>query len=237
MTTKNKTENKNAAAAVLSALAAEAPPIQLANVKPLEAWQPDPFNPARPSVDWDSATLGKFAANAARRSAEHAWELGRALKLAKTVTKREGIKFGEWAETWVPNLKERTRQRYMKLGELDYDDVKAKGLDEVYRLLFGKKYAGEDSTTEATPPTPPATDSPPPTDEKEVAEAKVGEWSERYGPLHEQEAALVNAKNVLEDLMANPEEWKDVIDYYRDDLKTLAENLLKFLANEPNVAN
>lgn len=29
----------------------------------------------------------------------------------------------------------------MKLGKLDFEDVKAKGLDEVYKLLFSDSYA------------------------------------------------------------------------------------------------
>lgn len=238
MKTEIKNQNAANAAEVLSVIAADAPMIQAATPKPLGAWENEPtdapLNPVnRPSAEWTLDQLGHFAAVVGRKNAEHAWELGRALFLAQKKTGKGG-KWTAWADKWVPWIKERTRQRYMNVGQLDYEDVKGKGLDEVYKLL-----SPPPKKAKAKPPTTDSTTQPhattPPTDE--ASKPTVGQWSDRHGPLDEQEAALVNAKNVLEDLMANPEQWKDVLDYYRDDLKTLAENLLKFLADPPTVAS
>lgn len=147
MTAKKTAENKTAsnAADTLKDIAADAPPIQLANPKPLDPWEQDPadapLNPAMPSLDWTLDQLGQFAAYAARRSAEHAWEVGFTLLLVK-----DKVPHGEyeaWLAKWLPGLNEKTRQRYQKVGKLPAEAVKGKTLDEIYRKLFGEDYAGQ----------------------------------------------------------------------------------------------
>src|SRR5436305_1089828 len=112
-----------------------APAIQVANPKPLEAWQPEYLNPSDPGDEASLDTLGQFARTAARKGAEHLWELGRAIVLAKL---RAGNRkeFGEWMKQWIPDVNERTRQRAVKVGILNYDTIKGKAKDEVYTLLF-----------------------------------------------------------------------------------------------------
>jgi hypothetical protein len=119
------------AAALLSSIASTAPAIN--------------FTPQRPTAEMTVAELGLFASNAARKSAESAWELGRALMLAKEALKNpeknpEKLKWLKWCEVYVPHLNPKTRERYMSLGKLDFDDVRSKNLTDVYKMMFGENY-------------------------------------------------------------------------------------------------
>lgn len=95
------------------------------------------LNPERPSAEWTLEELGAFANKTLRKSAEVSWELGRSLVLAKEKANRQ---FEQWAKLYVPELKTRTRQRYMAVGRLDYDDVKGKSVSEIYTLLWGDSH-------------------------------------------------------------------------------------------------
>jgi hypothetical protein len=102
----------------------------------------DELNPSNPDES-SLESLGRQAKAAAKRGAETAWELGRCLILAKTKCKAEGVQWEQWCNTWIPELNERTRQRYQRVGKLDHDTVKGKTKAEIYALLFGKNYGGK----------------------------------------------------------------------------------------------
>ena len=131
MTTKNTTSNAQNAAEVLGSIAATATPEP--SPKPI-------LNPSRPSAEWSLDELGKFVRKAAIKSAEASWELGRALVLAKEKASR---KFGKWTQQYVPELSPRTINRYMAVGRLDYDDVRAKTVSDIYTLLWGENHTGK----------------------------------------------------------------------------------------------
>ena len=147
-----KTETKNAENATNAAAipSASVPSIQVANPKPLAPWpvenpkavdEAEYLNPTRPD-DTNLDTLGQFARTAAKKGAEYAWELGRAVQLAKIKTQELGENFGDWRKKWIPDVNERSLQRYKQVGILDYDTVKGKTKGEVYKLLFGADYGG-----------------------------------------------------------------------------------------------
>ena len=81
-----------------------------------------------------------------RANALAAWELGRCLKLAKAKAKR---KFGKWCEQYLPELSERTIQRYMRVAELAKEDVEGTALADVYKALEGEKGKGKGKTSNA----------------------------------------------------------------------------------------
>ena len=88
-----------------------------------------------PREDWSLDQLGRFANRIAKRTAHDAWLLGRAFTFAKAKAKAEGQKIEEWRKEWLPFMSQPTLSRYEAVGKLTEDEVKGKGLTEVYRLL------------------------------------------------------------------------------------------------------
>jgi hypothetical protein len=113
-----------------------------------------------PHEDWSLDQLGRFAQQIAKRTAHNAWLLGRAYTIAKARAKAEGKKIESWRSEWVPFLSQPTLSRYEAVAKLPEDDVKDKGLTDVYRLLGLAPQ--QTNRTEADAPTnlPPAGESP-----------------------------------------------------------------------------
>ena len=79
--------------------------------------QLDRLNPTPPD-DTDLKSLGRVAKAAAKKGAETAWELGFACNKAKALCEKRKAKFGDWCSEWIPEVNDRTRQRYQRVGKL-----------------------------------------------------------------------------------------------------------------------
>lgn len=131
-----------------------------------------------PHEDWTLDELGQFAQQIAKRSAHDAWLLGRAYGIAKAKAKAEGKKIEAWRKEWLPFLSQPTLSRYEAVAKLPEDEVKGKGLTEVYRLIGLAPQ--QTSRTEANAPTnpPPAGESPQKTNAVETEEPRTAPESE-----------------------------------------------------------
>ncbi len=131
-----------------------------------------------PHQDWTLEQLGQYAQQLAKRNAHDAWLLGRAYTIAKVKAKAEGKKIEAWRREWLPFLSQPTLSRYEAVAKLPEDEVKGKGLTEVYRLIGLAPQ--QTSRTEANAPTnpPPAGESPQKTSAVETEEPRTAPVSE-----------------------------------------------------------
>lgn len=143
MTTKNTTTNVQSIQQTLADIADD-PAATLAQPSILgasseatnDANQVIQVNPSeRPSVEMTLDELGAIAQKTLRKSAESIWITGRALAIAK---KKNPRSFGKWCNRWIPGISPKTRERYMAVGSLDYDDVRGQNVTRIYDQLFGK---------------------------------------------------------------------------------------------------
>lgn len=88
-----------------------------------------------PHEGWTLDELGRFAQRIAKRTAHDAWLLGRAYTIAKKKAKAEGKRIDKWRKEWLPFLSQPTLSRYEAVSRLTEDEVRDKGLTDVYRLL------------------------------------------------------------------------------------------------------
>ena len=88
-----------------------------------------------PREDWTLEQLGQFAQQIAKRTAHDAWLLGRAYTIAKAKAKAEGKMIEKWRNEWLPFLSQPTLSRYEAVSKLSEEEVKDKGLTDVYRLI------------------------------------------------------------------------------------------------------
>jgi hypothetical protein len=199
-------------------------------------------NPLR---KWTPEVLGAYVAKLGKKDALDIWRMGRAMNYAHAQVKHG--KWKKWQEEWVPFYSEKTIERYRKVGELLYDDVKDLSVDEVYRTLFGEDYArkkpkeeppvntgGSSDKPKEEPPvntgegaveaTIPTTGEPATADEDDEDEGGVWD-SSNYPPQERLEYSIFTLNAVMD----YPDEGYDDLEGNKDNLFKLSDRLQAFL--------